>query len=144
MVKPMANLEDSAPPTGNETILICEDNDAVRQVAVRFLEGAGYAVLAAASGAEAQRLMSERTEPIDLLVTDVVMADTNGRRLADALAGTCPGLKTLFISGYTANVISHHGVLDEGVEFLEKPFTRAAFLQRVREVLDKQPNAAQK
>jgi FixJ family two-component response regulator len=75
-------------------------------------------------------------------VTDVIMPDMNGRRLAESLAGMRPGLKTLFVSGYTSDIIAHHGVLDRGVEFLEKPFSREGLLRRVREVLDREAEAS--
>ena len=75
--------------------------------------------------------------PINLLITDVIMPDMNGRALSRSLEAEIPALPTLFISGYTSDVIAHHGVLDEGVEFLEKPFTRQHLLTKVRDVLDK-------
>jgi PAS domain S-box-containing protein len=126
-----------ATPEGAEVVLLVEDDMAVRTVAEGFLRRAGYQVLVAASAAEAVRLAAEHGRSIDLLVTDVIMPDMNGRALAGQLAQRQPGLRTLYVSGYTANVIAHHGVLDEGVEFLEKPFTRRDLLRRVREVLDR-------
>ena len=76
-------------------------------------------------------------DPIDLLITDVIMPDLDGRALSERLCAMIPDLPTLFISGYTSDVIAHHGVLDRGVEFLEKPFTRKGLLEKVRAVLDK-------
>ena len=131
---------DSAPaPTqgGSETLLLCEDDHAVRELTARVLAAAGYTVLAAAGGKEALKLAAAHEGPLDLLITDVIIPDLNGRQLSDTLQGQRPGLPTLFISGYTSNVIAHHGVLNEGVEFLEKPFTRNRLLARVREVLQR-------
>jgi len=126
-------------PAGTETILICEDDSPVRQFAERVLQSEGYRVLAAASGAEACRLTEEGRGPVALLLTDVIMPDMNGRQLSERLSARVPGLRTLFVSGYTADIIAHHGVLDEGVEFLEKPFSRTELLQRIRQLLDRHP-----
>jgi len=130
-----------AAPQGGEVVLLVEDDAAVRTVAEGFLGRAGYQVLVATDGNEALKLAAEHGQSIDLLVTDVIMPDMNGRKLAEQLRQLQPSLRTLFVSGYTANVIAHHGVLDEGVEFLEKPFTRHDLLRRVREVLDRRTGA---
>jgi PAS domain S-box-containing protein len=122
---------------GPETVLICEDDDAVRNLAEEMLARAGYTVLAASRGAEALRQASDHEGPIHLLVTDVIMPDMNGNKLAAALTERIPDLRTLFISGYTADVIAHHGVLNPGIEFLQKPFTRTEFLRRIRHALDR-------
>ena len=122
---------------GSETVLICEDDETVRQLAAHILKDAGYTVLSASGGGQAIQVAATHHDPIHLLVTDVVMPDINGRKLSDVLTAARPGIRTLFVSGYTSNIIAHHGVLDEGVEFLEKPFSRQSFLMRVREVLDK-------
>ncbi len=124
---------------GHETILLCEDDNSVRTLAQTILEQAGYVVLSAANGREARAIAAEHAGAIDILVTDVIMPDMNGRELATALKAQHRRLRTLYISGYTANVIAHHGVLDDGVEFLEKPFTRAMLLARVRGLLDGDP-----
>jgi len=124
-------------PGGTETIMVCEDDEAVRHLTERLLRSAGYAVVAARNGTHAEEIFSRRQEPIHLLVTDVIMPDTDGRKLADRLMERQPGLKVLFVSGYTSNIIAHHGVLDEGVEFLEKPFSRQGLLHRVRDLLDR-------
>ncbi|MFH1747933.1 MAG: PAS domain S-box protein [Planctomycetota bacterium] len=124
-------------PSGDETILVCEDDETVRHLTVHLLEDAGYTVLGADSATDALKQAAVYQDPVHLLISDVIMPDINGRKLADSLTAQRPKLKTIFISGYTSNVIAHHGVLDEGVEFLEKPFSRRVLLQRVREALDK-------
>jgi two-component system cell cycle sensor histidine kinase/response regulator CckA len=136
VVAPAPAANSAAAPVGTETILLCEDDQAVRELAALVLQHAGYAVLSAARGAQTVALAKAHTGAIQLLVTDVIMPDTNGRELAEQVRAARPGLRVLFISGYTADVIAHHGVLDAGVEFLEKPFSRQSLLQRVREVLD--------
>ncbi len=127
------------PPAtaGHETILLCEDDETVRSLTAEMLRSAGYRVLVASDGSEARRIAAELTAPLHLLVTDVIMPDTNGRQLAEELAARWPGLRVLYLSGYNADIIAHHGVLDPGVEFLEKPYTRPRLLARVREVLDR-------
>ena len=134
--RPRPAVDKGRPPTGTETILICEDDDAVRELAAQMVGAAGYTVLAARNGRHARQIAAAHTGHLHLLVTDVIMPDMNGKHLAEQLHLTWPDLKVLFVSGYTANVIAHHGVLDEGVQFLEKPFTRATLLRRIREVLD--------
>ncbi len=126
---------ERAPVRGTETVLVVEDDDAVRALAIRALEGAGYRVLASRGGRAA--LDAARAAPgLALLLTDVVMPELNGRQLADEVLRIAPGARVLFMSGYTHNAIVHHGVLDEGIEFLAKPFTPSSLVARVREVLD--------
>jgi PAS domain S-box-containing protein len=122
---------------GSEVILLVEDDEAVRRIAVSILEGGGYVVVSAGNGAEALRRLSELERRPDLLVTDVVMPGMDGRNVARNFNARYPSVPVLFISGYTENSIVHDGVLDEGVEFIPKPFTRGELLQRVREVLDR-------
>jgi CheY-like chemotaxis protein len=121
---------------GHETVLVVEDNDAVRDVAVAALEAQGYRVLQAANGADALRLAESLEEPVHLLLTDVVMPGMSGAALAQQLQVRYPYLKVLYTSGYTQNVIVHHGVLEEGIAFLPKPYRPADLAHRVREVLD--------
>jgi CheY-like chemotaxis protein len=127
---------ESPMPSGSETILLVEDEDVVRGLARKILEHAGYCVLEASRGEEAVRLCLERAGPIDLLLTDVVMPETSGKEVADRLTELFPGLRVLFMSGYTDEAIVHHGVLDSNVEFIQKPFTPIALARKVREVLD--------
>ena len=134
--KTEAAIVESPMPGGSETILLVEDEDVVRGLARKILEHAGYNVLEANRGEEAVRLCLERAEPIDLLLTDVVMPETSGKEVADRLTKLFPGLRVLFMSGYTDEAIVHHGVLDSNVEFIQKPFTPAALARKVREVLD--------
>ena len=133
---------ESVMPTGTETVLVCEDDRAVRELTVRVLHEAGYQVISAENGEVALQLAAECDRRIDLLVTDVIMPGMDGKRLADALAAATPGLRILFVSGYTANVLARHGVLNERTDFLEKPFARGSLLRRVRAVLDRAPAAA--
>ena len=127
---------------GDERILVCEDDEAVRDLTVAFLRGAGYEVHAAENGESALSRAVEIGSPIDLLVTDVVMPGLNGKQLAEAMAKEHGVTRTLYVSGYAAAVIARHGIIEAGVEFLAKPFTRQTLLNRVREVLDQPAPAA--
>jgi two-component system cell cycle sensor histidine kinase/response regulator CckA len=123
-------------PRGTETVLVVEDDDVVRALSRRVLQLAGYAVLGAAGGDEALRVADSQMERIHLLVTDVVMPGLSGRAVAERVAERHPGLKVLFVSGYTDDAVVRHGVLHNNVNFLQKPFTPAALAWKVREVLD--------
>ncbi len=125
------------PPGGCETILLVEDEAAVCAITRASLEALGYTVLSAESPEQALRVSGEFPGVVDLLLTDVVMPGMNGRDMARRLVGQRPGLRCLYMSGYTANVVAHHGVLDEDVDFLPKPFTRDTLAAKVREVLDR-------
>jgi two-component system, cell cycle sensor histidine kinase and response regulator CckA len=120
---------------GVETILLVEDESAILRLGKRMLERLGYRVLAAGTPGEALRLAEQNPGVIDLLMTDVVMPEMNGRDLARRLLSLYPDIKRLFMSGYTADVIAHHGVLDEGVYFIQKPFSKAELSAKVREAL---------
>ncbi|MGC8877880.1 MAG: PAS domain S-box protein [Anaerolineae bacterium] len=124
-------------PRGNETILVVEDSPEVRELAMLMLHQLGYRVLEASSGGEALRMVEEHPGDIHLLLTDVVMPDMSGKALADQLSALRPGLRVLYMSGYTSNVIVQHGMLPEGIALLEKPFTMASLAQRVRAALDR-------
>ena len=102
----------------------------------RMLERLGYTVLAATTPDEAVRLAQKHPARINLLLTDVVMPEMNGRDLAKNLLAIYPDILRLFMSGYTANVIAHHGLLEEGVHFIQKPFSMKDLAQKVREALD--------
>ena len=121
---------------GHETILLVEDEPAILKMTSIMLERQGYTVLEASSPGEAIRLAREQTGRIDLLLTDVIMPEMNGRDLAKNLLSNRPGLKCLFMSGYTANVISHRGVLDEGEHFIQKPFSLNDLGVKLREVME--------
>ncbi len=123
---------------GQETVLVCEDDPAVRRLAVRMLSRAGYHVLEASDGEEALRAEAAHSGPIAVLLTDVIMPKMNGRELSTALVARRPEVKTIYFSGYPADVISDQGVLDEDVEFLQKPFVRQELLARLRQVIDDQ------
>jgi len=125
-----------APTRGTETVLVVEDDKALRRAARRILSSAGYTVLEAADGAEALRVLEGHAGPLHLLLTDVVMPGLSGREVAERLCALRPGLKVLFSSGYTDDSILRHGVLDRSVHFIAKPFTRAALTRKVRDVLD--------
>ncbi len=130
----------SAVPTvalqGSEAVLVVEDENSVREIINRVLSGNGYRVLMASDGNEGLRISGEYNGPIDLLLTDLVMPGMGGRELATRLEAERAGMKVLFMSGYTENAISHQGVLDAGLSFIQKPFTTEALLRKVREILD--------
>jgi CheY-like chemotaxis protein len=124
-------------PRGTETILVVEDEEAVRGVARLVLQRLGYTVLEAAGGDEALALMEQIEQPVHLLLTDVVMPGMGGREVADRLRSRCPGLKVLFMSGYTDDAVVRHGIEHHEVEFIQKPFSGPALANKVREVLEK-------
>jgi two-component system cell cycle sensor histidine kinase/response regulator CckA len=138
--------EPSAPtkprPTsvgGRETLLVVEDELMILSVAKRALTALGYDVLTAANGAQALELAASTARPIHLLVTDVVMPKMGGRELAEQLAALRPGVRVLYTSGYTSNAIGQHCVLEEGINFLQKPYSATTLATRIREVLDRVP-----
>jgi signal transduction histidine kinase/ActR/RegA family two-component response regulator len=137
-----------APPTdapvagGTETILIAEDEDLVRSVAVRILTARGYSVLAASSGAEALKILARHGGPIDLLLTDVVMPQMSGKMLVERVGTSRPEMRVLYMSGYTDDLIAHHGVLEPGTSLLQKPFTPDSLERKVNEVLHREPGQA--
>lgn len=132
-----ADGEEYALPGGSETVLIVEDEAAILSVGRRILEKLGYSVLSAIAPEEAVSLFEERAGEIQLLLTDTVMPEMNGRELAERLISINPGLKCLFMSGYTADVIARHGILDKGVNFVQKPFSVEDLAYKLRMVLDK-------
>ncbi|HEY7652365.1 MAG TPA: ATP-binding protein [Methylomirabilota bacterium] len=129
----------SRPPAaagGTETILLVEDEEGVRELARDILRASGYAVIEARNGPEALLLSERHQGPLDLLLTDVVMPRMSGRELAERLAPLRPSMSVLYMSGYTDDAIIRHGVLGADTAFLQKPFTPATLVQRVRETLD--------
>ncbi len=125
---------------GHETVLLVEDEPSILVMATKMLEMLGYNVLPAATPVEAINLAERLAGRIDLLMTDVIMPEMNGRELAKRLLTLYPSLKRLFMSGYTADVIAHHGVLDEGVHFIQKPFSMQGLIRKLREVLGEKPD----
>ena len=121
---------------GSQTILLVEDNEQVRHLALAILERQGYTVLVAENGAEALTILAAHDAKVHLLLTDVIMPGINGRELFAKVAGKYPDLKVIYMSGYTDNMIAHSGVLDEGVQFVQKPFSVRTLAAKVREVLD--------
>jgi len=124
-------------PRGSETILVVEDEEVVRKLAVRLLKKQGYKVLEAPDGGQAFILCEKYQDPIHLILTDVVMPGMSGRELVERLQRIHPEVRVLYMSGYTDNVILHHGILEEGVAFIQKPFTLETLARKVREVLDR-------
>ena len=124
-----------AAAKGSGTILLVEDEPAILRMTVAILERLGYAVVAAANPAEALQLAREHAGRLDLLLSDVVMPGMNGRDLAMKLIEIRPGIRRLFMSGYTADAIANHGLLEEGVQFIQKPFTPHDLAEKLREVL---------
>jgi signal transduction histidine kinase len=133
---PLATQAPKQAAPGTETVLILEDEPGVRRLAVQVLESAGYTVLAAENAEQALELFKANQDKVAMLLTDVVLPGTGGPALAKQLQAIKPGLKVLFMSGYTDNAIVHHGVLDAGVNFLEKPLRPDALLIKVRDILD--------
>jgi PAS domain S-box-containing protein len=123
------------PARARETVLLAEDEELVRKMAKRVCESAGYQVIVAPDGVEALRLAAAYPEPIHVLITDVVMPRLGGRELAEQLTRQRPGLPVLYMSGYTQDVVIDHGVAHQGLAFLQKPFTQAALLYKLRELL---------
>jgi PAS domain S-box-containing protein len=130
------HTEDQAVPRGTETVLLVEDEVAVRLFAARVLRESGYRVLETTTGDEALHAAQTDAGPIQLLLTDVVLPQMGGKALAERLAAHYPSLKVLFMSGYADDAIVHHGRLEAGLAFLHKPFSPGVLLRKVREVLD--------
>jgi two-component system, cell cycle sensor histidine kinase and response regulator CckA len=140
-ILPGKKVEGGAALQGRETILVVEDEEAVRELAVEFLKAQGYTVLEAPHGSAASLVCREYKGSIDLLLTDVVMPGMNGHALAGHLATLRPEMKVLYMSGYTDDAIEHHGVLEEGVNYIQKPFSLLGLSKKVREVLDKKKSS---
>ena len=132
---PAADSSGAARGAG-ETVLVVDDEPAVRVVTKRILQRSGYAVLDAAGGAEALHALREHPGPVHLLLTDVIMPDMNGREVARQVRGQRPGIRVVYMSGYSPEAIAHDGLLDEGAAFVRKPFESGLLLQTVRRALD--------
>ncbi|MBN1570575.1 MAG: PAS domain S-box protein [Acidobacteria bacterium] len=126
-------------PRGSETVLVVEDEAAVRELTVRILRERGYHVLEAADGQEALKLAHEYPGEIELVLTDVVMPAISGTTLVARLSAVRPKIKSLFVSGYTDNAVIHHGILEPNAAFLQKPFTMETLMRKIREVLSQSP-----
>ncbi len=125
-----------APRRGAGTVLVVEDDEQLRRLTHRALDAQGYTVLVADRGATALDIARRHKGEIDLLLTDVIMPDTNGRKLAETIQAARPGMRVLYMSGYPDGAIASHGMLEPGVAYLAKPFTTDAITRRVREVLE--------
>ena len=121
---------------GHETLLVVEDEEQVRELVIEMLETHGYHVLEASNGKEAISIYNKNRDSINLILTDVVMPEMGGKKLIQSLNNFKEGTKVLYMSGYTDNIIGHHGVLNEGVVFLQKPFTLSNLSQKVRKSLE--------
>jgi DNA-binding response OmpR family regulator len=144
VVTPVAeNKSPAATLQGTETVLLVEDAEALRKLARSFLLEHGFSVLVASNGEEATQVAKNFSGPIHLLLTDVVMPGMNGRALSDHLHPKRPEMKVLFMSGYTDSFIAGHGVLEEGMHLLHKPFTEEVLIGKIREVLDQKETATQ-
>lgn len=135
VLEPVVIKDSEALPAGSESILIVEDDPSVRELAVVILRNCGYQVQESNNAFEALRLLKRNPE-FDLVVTDVIMPQMSGKDLYDQIKSQLPEIKVLLMSGYTDDALAHHGVLDEGFFFLEKPFSPAKIARKVREVLD--------
>jgi PAS domain S-box-containing protein len=138
--KPEA-VEQPVEGKGSETILLVEDEEAVRELASRILSGKGYSVVAAKSVRDAEQFAEKHAGKIDLLLTDIIMPGTSGRELARRITARHPKTRVLYMSGYTDNVLALGGELEAGLAFLQKPFTPGALVQKVRDVLDSRVHA---
>ncbi len=126
---------EPAMATGVGTILLVEDDNLVRRMTKGMLETLGYTVLAAESARQALSICKKKDTVIDLMITDVVMPGASGADLRTRVEAMRPGIKVLFMSGYTSDVIVHHGVLEEGVQFIQKPFAMNDLAQKIRELI---------
>ena len=136
----LAKSEQVAETKGTETILLVEDSEQLRELIRDFLVTSGYEVLVAENGTDALRFAQEHPGPIQLLLTDVVMPEMSGREVAGKVTSVRKDIKVLFMSGYTENAISHHGVIDPGTLLIAKPFIREALVEKVKQALQSDPS----
>jgi PAS domain S-box-containing protein len=135
--EPLPPKKDIKPAQGTETVLFVEDDDSILQLGAAILKRFGYTVYTARSPGEALTIARKQKDTIHLLITDVVMPGMNGREMRDKITALRPEIKTLFMSGYTADIIAHHGVLESDIHFLQKPFSVNNLAVKVREALEK-------
>ena len=138
MVEPLPTEKDAIPESspGTEKVLLVEDDESVRELASEILQMNGYEVIEACHGVEALAIFEAQEKPVDMLVTDLIMPQMGGRDLAKQLVPKNPGLKVLFLSGYTDSAVVRQGLLEPGSFFLQKPFTPAELAYKVRQALD--------
>jgi CheY-like chemotaxis protein len=134
-------IADTDPPRGHGTILLVEDEAFLREVTCEILESAGYRVLKTRNAPEALSAFSECKTVVRLLLTDVVLPGQNGRDLANELRSVCPKLRIIFISGYPENVVTRHGIQEDGMFYLPKPFSLLSLTRKVGQVLEPQEAA---
>jgi CheY-like chemotaxis protein len=139
-VSPVHRANDEIP-SGTETVMVVEDEAALRELTCVLLEDAGYTVLESSGAEDALETAKDMHRKIDLLLTDVVMPRLDGRELANQMVSLRPDLKVLYMSGYTDDIIVHRGVLTQGAVLVQKPFTKRTLLQKVRETLDSKSQA---
>lgn len=142
MLAKTREIEDSQPKKHAETVLLVEDEPAVLMMTEMMLKHLGYRVLSAGNAEDATRLARANAKDIDLLVTDVIMPEVNGRDLAKRIREICPDVALLFMSGYTADIIAQHGIVEEDIQFIQKPFNLASFAAKITEVLACKTEAA--
>lgn len=143
-VQQEGEVSPPVPATGTETVLVVEDEETLSVLTQRILRNAGYTVLAAANGEEALQIIEAHTAPIDLLLTDVVMPGMSGKALAEHALEIRPSLRVVYMSGYLEDTAAYHGVLEDSVHFIGKPFTASGLTAKVREVLDEKLPAQEK
>lgn len=133
---PRSSRTPATEPRGAETILLVEDEPAIRKIAARLLRALGYQVFEALDGEEAVALAARTPQPIHLVVTDIVMPRMGGREVVERLRENRPDIRVLYVSGYAPDAVALHGVLEAEMTFLQKPFTRAELARAVRAALD--------
>jgi two-component system, cell cycle sensor histidine kinase and response regulator CckA len=141
--QPEPSQGETAAPSGTETILLVEDEEALRAVMKSYLQNKGYPVLDAADPGEAMEIAERSSQPPDLLITDVVLPQISGVKLAQRLGALYPNMKVLYVSGYTADAIVHHGARNADFVFLSKPFSLNTLGRKVRSALDAEPVSTQ-
>jgi hypothetical protein len=133
-------VTDAGPPRGHGTILLVEDETFLREVTCEILESTGYRLLKTRNAVEAKDAFRQYKAIVKLLLTDVVLPGQNGRDLANDLRTICPNLRTIFISGYPENAVTRHGIQEDGMFYLPKPFSLQSLTRKVRQVLEQKEN----